>query len=166
MKWKIVIWALTLCRPSRGGTCVFLKVCVFVSWGFSKAPHSPNMFLSVHFTKTEEVVHNLTQPAVSLLPLSTGHRLQIWPIRLCSTNCSHDYAFDLHLLTVWFVHIKLHQKLLKQRQRQSSQDQCFGQGWTELGLFFFLNLGEASLLLIQSLKCNFGKTWFQNIGRI
>ena len=46
--------------------CVRLKVsmCVCVSRVlFSKAPHSPNMFLSVHFTKTEEVVHDLTQLA-------------------------------------------------------------------------------------------------------
>lgn len=44
-----------------GGMC--LKVCESVLRVFSKAPHSPNMFLSVHFTKTEEVVHDLTQPA-------------------------------------------------------------------------------------------------------
>lgn len=40
------------------------RVCLCVSRVlFSKAPHSPNMFLSVHFTKTEEVVHDLTQLA-------------------------------------------------------------------------------------------------------
>lgn len=45
------------------GACVCVFVCVSFEGLFPKAPHSPNMFLSVHFTKTEEVVHDLTQPA-------------------------------------------------------------------------------------------------------
>lgn len=46
-----IVWA------ELGWGCMCVSVCVL---RVSKAPHSPNMFLSVHFAKTEEVVHDLT----------------------------------------------------------------------------------------------------------
>lgn len=49
------------------GACVCFSKCVQVCFkGFSKAPHSPDKFcrfIFFSFTKTEEVVHDLTQPA-------------------------------------------------------------------------------------------------------
>lgn len=100
MKWKIVIWALTLCRPSRGLVCASegVWVCVCVFWGFSKAPHSPNMFSPVHFTKTEEVEHELTQP-VPCRFVASEYR----PSTYMTTSCSQDtvHAFHPHLSHMW-----------------------------------------------------------------
>ena len=70
------------CVGRVGEDCVSVGVCVY--WGFSKAPHSPSMFLSVHFTKTEEVVHDLTQLApctfVALENRDRWHQIQLWRV--------------------------------------------------------------------------------------
>ncbi len=111
MMWKIVIWALTMCRPSWGGgrgvgACVCVCVCVWKCVspcvcfeGFSKAPHSPNMFLSVCFTKTEEVVHDLTQPAPCrfVAPKYSPSN--------AACSCSRRSPWFVSYLTAWFVHV-------------------------------------------------------------
>lgn len=103
MMWKIVIWALTLCRPSwgegGGRVCVSLCASLCVFWRFSKAPHSPNMFLSVRFTKTEEVEHDLTQPAPCRF-VAPKYRPSN---AACSCSCLSPWFVSCP--TAWFIHV-------------------------------------------------------------
>lgn len=117
-----------------GNMCVHL--CVFS--GFSKAPHSPNMLLSVHFTKTEEVVHDLTQPARCRV-VTPKYRSSTSMKTLKSLRKSQDvvvYAFNLDLSLIRhcvsytrpcffdsLLLVRTRQKLPRTRIRQRNQEQ-------------------------------------------
>lgn len=96
-----IVWAEFFFFWGGGGGGV-MCVCLCVV-RVSKAPHSPNMFLSVHFAKTEEVVHDLT---LSSLLVCCPQVQQTVNFRQTTLNKKHtvlDYAFDLDYLTVCFT---------------------------------------------------------------